>query len=85
MINTYTQNKNEKGEWSLMDQKVGLSPSESLNSKVYYPSIGKAGLMSTPYIGPVKNWKSVHWKGTSAEKNSKDTVVYRHSLSRRFG
>ncbi len=73
----FVAEKLSNGEWKVLDQKIGESATDVLNSEITYESIISSGRNSHQLVGPAKSWGSIHWKGSSQEKNSKDKIAYK--------
>ena len=64
--------KNDLGEWSLLQQKIGKSSSDELSVEQAFEAIETSGKMSFPIIGPAKNWKSISLNMKSLESPTDD-------------
>ncbi len=55
-------------------QFVGLQSTDYLDETFVLPSSQTSGTITSPVYGPAKKWNSLHWRGTSVEMPSTDSV-----------
>jgi hypothetical protein len=69
----------------MMDQQVGRSVTDILDSEVKYESFMNKGAIKNSIIGPSTSWKSIHWTGAPLETNSSDETNYKvYGLKQNF-
>ena len=74
---TFVAYKDNFGKWNVLEQKVGETSTDVINSRVSYQSLSRNGTMNTGFLGPVLKWGSIHWKGHTMDRNSKDSIIYK--------
>ncbi|MEO5683682.1 MAG: C25 family cysteine peptidase [Chitinophagaceae bacterium] len=62
--------KNDAGFIPVYKMSEGLYDRISLSAD--FPSPDSVGYITSPVFGPAKNWKQIHWRGSSLEVNSPD-------------
>lgn len=67
--------KNDLGEWSLLQQKIGKSSNDELFVEQVFEAIESSGKMNFPIIGPAKNWKSISLNMKSLETPTDDNSI----------
>jgi hypothetical protein len=55
-------------------QVVGQSDSSYIDETISLNTISTEGTIESPIFGPASNWSSLHWRGSSMEQPTADTV-----------
>ena len=57
-------------------QKVGLTTPEVITAEIPITISKVNGNFTSPLIGPAKSWTSFHWRGSSLESPTKDSILF---------
>jgi len=68
--------KNELGNWTLLNQKIGKTSNDELLTEIPLNALQNNGEIKLPAIGPSKNWKSFAVKLSGAEAPSSDNATF---------
>ncbi len=64
--------KNDAGEWSLMQQKMGTSSNDILYTEQSFEALESSGTINFPTIGPAKTWKNISLNTKALESPTDD-------------
>lgn len=68
--------KNESGNWILIDASVGTRVNEIITSRLQLNPHAEKGRITYPFVGPSSSWGRIIWKGKSIDSSTSDKIIY---------
>lgn len=71
----FTFSKNFDGSFTVMNQQVGANSVDLVSQAVEFESFSPSGEIISEVVGPAREWKSLHWRGSFKDSSTRDSVT----------